>query len=225
MVRNFTKLRQRLDTSEKLWAEHACMLYPDYDELSEMILSKCAKVCLSFPTKVQIAYNEEQPEISYFIEPFHTGSTLHKQLQEMGRFDEITTQEIFRNILLIIAFCHKIGILLRDIKLRKFAYRTGLTGLIKIPDNFPDSALCTRLIYIFVMISMTIHYSLDDVALLTLPLKSYLWIRLISMENRPICGLQVSLKIGFNCQVFFYMLCRWVNTLSTLKLLKSCLLL
>ena len=72
----------------------------------------------------------------YFINPPHR-ETLHELIQRKKILDEIEAQEIFRKVLLIVAACHCLGIMIREIKLRKFAFDER-NELAIIAQQFPD---------------------------------------------------------------------------------------
>lgn len=112
--KQYLTLRERLHNSENLWSEHDCMLYPEYEELCHAVLHRDSK----------IVQDQNNASVWYFIEPIPTGGTLHQYIQKHKNLDEVEAQRIFRMLLLIIGFCHKIGIMIRDLKLRKLVFDT-----------------------------------------------------------------------------------------------------
>ena len=125
--KQYHTLRNRLLNSEKLWSEHDCMLYPDYEELCHTVLHRDAKVvvddqCMMMTSFMQIVQNVNNTSLWYFVEPIPTGGTLHQYIQRHKTLDEVDGQRIFRLLLLIIGFCHKIGIVIRDLKLAKLVF-------------------------------------------------------------------------------------------------------
>jgi tribbles-like protein len=63
----------------------------------------------------------EQHGKIYLFSPNNFGS-LHSFVQGQKRLDEDTTRKLYRQIVRLVAFCHAIGIVVRDLKLRKFVF-------------------------------------------------------------------------------------------------------
>ena len=71
---------------------------------------------------MQIVQNLNNTSLWYFVAPIPTGGTLHQYIQQHKILDEVDGHRIFRLLLLIIGFCHKIGIVIRELKLRKLVF-------------------------------------------------------------------------------------------------------
>ena len=57
----------------------------------------------------------------YFVEPTHYG-TLQSYVAQRKHLDESEAQSIFRQLVEILAFCHQLGILIRNLKTRDIVF-------------------------------------------------------------------------------------------------------
>lgn len=76
----------------------------------------------------------------YWIEPPNHGS-LHAYVIERKRLPELQSKEYFRQICQIVEFCHARGVVIRDLKLRKFVFADARRQTVKL-DDLDETAIC-----------------------------------------------------------------------------------
>uniref|UniRef100_A0A914WGE2 Protein kinase domain-containing protein n=1 Tax=Plectus sambesii TaxID=2011161 RepID=A0A914WGE2_9BILA len=123
------RVTARLNAAESLWK------YGDAQELREAVL----------PRAVDVATDKEGRR--YLFTPATYGS-LHGFVQgRKQRLTENDTRDLYRQIVRLIAFCHRLGIVVRDLKLRKFVFAdraqtklrlNGVFDLVVCPDVHDD---------------------------------------------------------------------------------------
>ena len=79
------------------------------EELREAVLSSSAEVI-----------RRKDGKIFYFTE--NNFKSLHSHVQDQKKLNEIEAKQLYAQIVRIVAFCHSMGIIVRDLKLRKFVF-------------------------------------------------------------------------------------------------------
>lgn len=76
----------------------------------------------------------------YWFEPPNHGS-LHTYVIERKRLPEVQSKEYFRQICQLVEFCHQRGIVMRDLKLRRFVFADSNRSTVKW-DDLDDTEIC-----------------------------------------------------------------------------------
>jgi hypothetical protein len=106
----YTRLLHRLNEGRLRWAPHSDADRLSYDRLYRLVLAEGTEV-------VSDNYGRH-----YFIEPTPAFGSLHSHIQEKKALDEAEAQRLFSDLCAILAFCHTLGIMVRDLKLRKLVF-------------------------------------------------------------------------------------------------------
>lgn len=78
-------------------------------------------------------FNFDKDKLFYIVSPRHYGS-LHSYVIDKKKLTEAETYLFYHQILQIVAFCHERGIVLRDVKLRKFVFVDEHRRKIRLDD-------------------------------------------------------------------------------------------
>lgn len=118
------KVKERLNEAKKYWK------HSDLDEMREFVLPSCIEIC------------QDEQGRRFMFSPWQYG-TLHGKVQS-GRcgIPETDVQPLFVQIVKGIAFCHAVGIVVRDLKLRKFIFTDKNMTRLRLHDVF-DVFLCS----------------------------------------------------------------------------------
>jgi serine/threonine protein kinase len=120
------RVTERLNNADKLWK------YGDVDELRESVL----------PRAVDVVVDRERRR--YIFTPVHYGS-LHSFIQSRKqRLNEDDIRPLFRQIVRIVAFCHRLGLVVRDLKLRKFVFTDRAQTRLRLNGVF-DLIACANI--------------------------------------------------------------------------------
>lgn len=122
----YTSLLHRIKSDEvrARWAPYSSN-QDDFDMLIEAIL----------PTTCEMFVDEETTKHRYFIEPMAPYGTLHTLIKQSKTLDEAHAQQITRQLLAIIAFCHTaLGVIIRDLKMIKLAFLDAKMTRIRLTD-------------------------------------------------------------------------------------------
>lgn len=133
----YSKLFNRLLIGRVRWAPYSDDDLLDYDRLCSCVLSGNMKIL-----------NNKH----YFVEPVALYGSVHERLIILKSFDECYTQSLFRQIIAILTFCHRLGIMVRDLKLRKLIFidaeyttiRLGTPFELYVCENWDDDLLKDR---------------------------------------------------------------------------------
>ncbi|MFH4980884.1 hypothetical protein AB6A40_007593 [Gnathostoma spinigerum] len=121
--RKAQQIRERLNHAAKWWK------YEDVNEMKEFVL----------PSDTEF-YRDDYSRL-FMISPMQYG-TVHSQVQSRKTsISEADIQPIFAQIVRGVAFCHSLGIVVRDLKPRKFVYVDRAMARIRLYDVF-DLFLC-----------------------------------------------------------------------------------
>lgn len=92
------------------------------------------------PEHSELVRDDEGDGHHYFVEPKSYGS-LHAYVAERKRLSESECLWFFRQILTLIVFCHRRGVVLRDLKLRKFVFADPERRTIRL-DGIDELFIC-----------------------------------------------------------------------------------
>ncbi|KHN82783.1 Tribbles -like protein 2 [Toxocara canis] len=117
------KMRERLNEAHKYWK------FDDVDEMREFVLPSETEVC------------EDEYGRRFMFSPWQHGTLQRKVQAAYCMLSELEVQPLFKQIVRAIAFCHTIGVVVRDLKLRKFIFTDKELTRLRLHDVF-DLFVC-----------------------------------------------------------------------------------
>uniref|UniRef100_F1KSU4 Tribbles 2 n=1 Tax=Ascaris suum TaxID=6253 RepID=F1KSU4_ASCSU len=120
------KMRERLNEADKYWK------YDDLDEMREFVLPSETEVC------------EDEYGRRFMFSPWQYGTLQRKMQAALCMLPELEVQPLFKQIVRGITFCHTIGVVVRDLKLRKFVFTDKDLTRLRLHDVF-DLFICEEL--------------------------------------------------------------------------------
>lgn len=119
------KIRECLNGASKYWK------HEDLNEMREFVL----------PSSVEI--HEDDQGRRFMFSPWQYGTLQGKVQANKNAIPELEVQPLFAQVVRGIAFCHAIGIVVRDLKLRKFIFTDKKMSRLRLHDVF-DLVVCTE---------------------------------------------------------------------------------
>jgi hypothetical protein len=113
-----------------------------YERLSETKFDDDDKILQKiWPYPMELFTTDDKK--CYHVAPRHYG-TLHSYVIDKKKLDERETKHYYRQILEIVAYCHSRGIVVRDVKLRKFVFVDERRRRLRL-DDLDELMVCKKI--------------------------------------------------------------------------------
>lgn len=113
-----------------------------YERLSQTKFDDDDKIIQKiWPYPMELFTTDEKK--CYHVAPRHYG-TLHSYVIDKKKLDERETKHFYRQILEIVSYCHNRGIVVRDVKLRKFVFVDERRRRLRL-DDLDELKICKKI--------------------------------------------------------------------------------
>lgn len=126
--RHVLRVVERLEKTEQMWRQGQRASDAELSEIRAAIL----------PANSQLVTSTDGHH--HLLTPLSHGS-LHGYVQGQQKLTETETKRIYGQVVRLVTFAHSAGLLLRDLKLRKFVFADKQRTLIRL-DNLDDMTVC-----------------------------------------------------------------------------------